>query len=82
MEEDSASNIHSEISRDPEDGNFDLHPQEKDGQHTSLELTRTASNALSRVTSRITNHHVVDPGPPPGEYMSIYCIKEHCNDGG
>lgn len=41
-------------------------PEEKHARQSSLELTRTVSNALSRVTTRMTNRHITDPGPPPG----------------
>ena len=45
--------------------------EEKDSHPASLELTRTVSNALSRVTTRMTNRHIVDPGPPPGTITKI-----------
>ena len=39
--------------------------------HASMDLERTASNKLSRITSRVTSRHIVDPGPPPGKtYLS------------
>ena len=44
---------------DPEQG------QGKEAHTASLELTRTVSIALSRVSTRLTARHIVDPGPPP-----------------
>ena len=57
----------SEISREdePSSTHDDVEDQDKEAHTTSLELTRTVSTALSRVTSRMTTRHIVDPGPPP-----------------
>ena len=38
---------------------------EKDQTHSPLQLTRTASNALSRISTRLTSRHIIDPGPAP-----------------
>lgn len=38
---------------------------EKDAGNASLELTRTATNALSRISTRLTSRHIADPGPAP-----------------
>lgn len=39
--------------------------EKADVPRRSTELKRTASNTLSRVTSRLTTHSLPDPGPPP-----------------
>ncbi|KAK5172835.1 uncharacterized protein LTR77_002955 [Saxophila tyrrhenica] len=75
-EEDGSSNLGSEISRDVEQGDALPPNEEKITPRASLELTRTVSTALSRVTTRMTNRHIVDPGPPPGTELTI------CKDGG
>ena len=75
--EDDDEKSQSENIVDPEDGispakAYDEDDHEgKGAQQSSLELTRTASNALSKVTSRLTNRHIVDPGPPPGTQRSL-----------
>ena len=56
---------HSDVALDTEHGA--LGPDEEVKSHDSLDLERTTSNALSRITSRVTSRHIVDPGPPPGE---------------
>ena len=50
----------------------------KNAKQPSLELTRTVSNALSRVTTRMTNRHIIDPGPPPGIHPHFHTVgAEH-----
>jgi hypothetical protein len=71
VEEDGSSNIASEMSRDPEDGPSLDATREKNQPNASLELSRTVSNALSRVTTRMTNRHITDPGPPPGRPINL-----------
>lgn len=41
------------------------HPSEKDPDHEPLELTRTISHGLSRISTGLTARHIVDPGPAP-----------------
>ena len=60
-------------NRDPEAVNcsaIDVNPEdpadvEKGAGHKSLELTRTTTNALSRISTRLTSRHIQEPGPAP-----------------
>lgn len=64
----------SDISPHDQTESHEYEAEDKVERPASLELTRTeskASQALSRVTSRITNRHIVDPGPAPGTYSSL-----------
>lgn len=55
-----------DISREAKDGNTEILSEKNDSvREPSLALSRTVSNALSRVTTRLTNRHIINPGPPP-----------------
>ncbi|KAK3719610.1 hypothetical protein LTR37_004147 [Vermiconidia calcicola] len=62
---DDGSESVSELSRDFDNRDRISHDHERGDQLYPLELARTVSNALTTVTTRMTNRHVVDPGPAP-----------------
>ena len=55
----------SSISPAGQNGTSDSQVHDKESRTASLELTRTVSNAISSLSTRVTNRHIVDPGPPP-----------------
>ncbi|KAK3680334.1 hypothetical protein LTR37_021321 [Vermiconidia calcicola] len=62
---DDGSESVSDVPRGFANGDHISQDQERGDQSPSLELTRTVSNALTKVGTRMTNRHVVDPGPAP-----------------
>lgn len=57
----------SDILPDVRNDDLDAQIHEEEGRPASLELVRTTSKALSKVSTRLANRHIVDPGPPPGK---------------
>jgi predicted MFS family arabinose efflux permease len=64
FEDENKSHASHGIARDDAEP-VDPAEAEKGAGHASLELTRTTTNALSRISTRLTSRHIQDPGPAP-----------------